>query len=71
MLEFKIVKVALESHLNKMTERNEHLFEVDLDKDELWNLYLNSIPAEDNPIFRQRREFDCSCCRHFISTKQK
>lgn len=68
MLEFKIVKVALESHLNKMTERNEHLFEVDLDKDELWNLYLDSIPAEDNPIFRQRREFDCSCCRHFIKS---
>lgn len=68
MLDFKIVKIGLETHFAKMSEENEHLFVVDVDKDEMWNLYLDSIPPEDNKIFRQRREHDCSCCRHFIKS---
>ena len=40
------------------------LFETDINKDELWALYLDSFPGNTNPIYRVRREFDCSCCRH-------
>ena len=67
-MEFRVVKTGLENHLNQMTKENMHLFVVDLDKDELWNLYLDSISEEDNQIFRVRREYDCSCCRHFIKS---
>lgn len=67
-MEFRVIKTGLENHLDQMTKENMHLFVVDLDKDELWNLYLNSIPEEDNQIFRVRREYDCSCCRHFIKS---
>jgi hypothetical protein len=42
------------------------LFEVEVDKEEMWALYLNSFPEGANPIFRERRVHDCSCCRHFI-----
>ena len=42
------------------------LFETDINKDELWALYLDSFPGNTNPIYRVRREFDCSCCRHFL-----
>ena len=55
-MEFRVVKTGLENHLNQMTKENIHLFVVDLDKDELWNLYLDSISEEDNQIFRVRRE---------------
>lgn len=66
MLDFKIIRNALEDNFKKMCEENANLFEVDLDKDVLWETYLNTIPAKDNKIYRTRREFDCSCCRHFI-----
>lgn len=42
------------------------LFTVNLDKDELWETYLNSFTDEQNPIFRVRHKYDCSWCRHFI-----
>ena len=50
----------------EMTKDVTHLFEVNVDKDEMWNLYLDSFPAGTNEIYRERREHDCSCCRHFI-----
>ena len=52
----------------EMTKDVTHLFEVDVDKDEMWNLYLDSFPAGTNEIYRERREHDCSCCRHFIKS---
>lgn len=51
-------------HFNEMQEGE--LFEVQFDKDKLWELYLESFPSNKNKIFRERREHDCSCCRHFV-----
>jgi len=42
------------------------LFEVDISKDEMWDTYLGSFPEGTNPIFRERREHDCNCCKTFI-----
>lgn len=67
-MEFSEFKKALQQNFARMTEDATHLFEVEVDKDELWNLYLDSFPAGTNEIYRERREYDCSCCRHFIKT---
>lgn len=63
---FIIFKETLQKHFEEMTKDVTHLFEVEVDKDELWNLYLDSFPDGTNEIYRERRCHDCSCCRHFI-----
>lgn len=65
---FVEMRTKMLEHFAEMTKDSTELFEVSLDKDKLWDLYLESFPPEKNKIFRERREHDCSCCRHFIKT---
>lgn len=67
-MEFTEMRNKLMEHFNEMIKDVDHLFEVAVDKDELWNLYLDSFPAGTNEIYRERRWHDCSCCRQFIKT---
>lgn len=67
-MEFKDFKKALQQNFVHISKEVDHLFEVGLDKDELWNLYLDSFPEGANEIYRERREYDCSCCRQFVKT---
>ena len=66
MLNFKEIKNAIEKHFTEMTDKYDYLYAINLDKDELWEVYMNAIPPQHNKIYRVRREHDCSCCRHFI-----
>ena len=67
-MKFGEMRSLMQKHFKEMSNSADSLFEVELDKDELWNLYLDSFPAGKNEIFRERREHDCSCCRHFIKS---
>lgn len=64
-MEFKEFKELQQQHVQNML-KNDVLFVTDTDKDILWNTYLDSFPSGTNEIFRERREFDCSCCKQFI-----
>ena len=65
-MEFRQLKRALRENFAEISKDATHLFEINVDKDEFWNLYLDSYPEGSNEIFRERREHDCSCCRQFI-----
>lgn len=65
-MEFRNFKKRFQDNFKSLTKDVGTLFEVNVDKDELWNLYLDSFPAGTNEIYRERREYDCSCCRHFM-----
>lgn len=42
------------------------LYTVSVTGDEVWAAYLAAFPEGTNPIFRERTEHDCSCCRQFV-----
>lgn len=63
---FKDFVKAIQKNLQQMSKDSSRLFTVNVDTEELYNLYLDSFPAGTNEFYRERREYDCSCCRHFI-----
>lgn len=66
---FAPFKKRFQENFTEMTKDVPVLFRVRIDdKDKFWNLYLDSFPEGTNPIFRERREYDCSCCRHFVKS---
>lgn len=64
MLKFEDLKIAVQKQFEKMVGLD--LYVTDVDKDVLWQTYLNSYREGTNNIFRVRREHDCQCCRQFI-----
>ncbi|ALA07671.1 hypothetical protein PBC6_078 [Bacillus phage PBC6] len=65
-MEFKQFKKELKKNFKGLVQEVDHLFEVEVDKDVMWDLYLDSFPEGTNQVFRERREYDCSACRNFI-----
>jgi hypothetical protein len=48
------------------TMNDGQLYRTDVEKGELWSTYLDSFPPGTNPIFRERREYDCQTCKSFV-----
>ena len=65
---FHDLQAKLSENFAGLVEKYKTAYQTDVNKDELWDVYLNSFPAKKNPIFRVRTEHDCSCCRHFIKS---
>lgn len=65
---FDIFRVKMQKHFEDEMEGCKQLYIVNVDKDEMWNLYLDSFGPGTNILFRKRREYDCSCCRHFVKS---
>lgn len=63
---FKEFSRAVEKQFTWMVRSGRPVFEVEVDKDELWNLYLQSFPEGTNPLYRKRSVHDCNCCKNFI-----
>lgn len=64
MSDFTHFSKKLSDHFTAMSTSD--LFVSSIDPDLLWEKYLQSFPEGSNPIFRQRSEHDCQCCKHFI-----
>lgn len=65
-MEFKKLRGLQVDYINKLLQGVDTIFVTGIDKETIWNKYLDSFPPGTNEIFRTRREFDCSCCRSFI-----
>ena len=64
MSDFKPFSKQIKENFDKMSKSE--LYEVDLEKDELWELYLKSFPEGTNLIYKERTTHDCNCCKNFI-----
>ncbi len=62
---FRKFRDAVEAQFNTMAESGD-LFVMDLNKDDVWDKYMDSFPAGTNEIYRECREYDCSTCKSFI-----
>lgn len=66
-LNFKLFADPVESQFNKMaSSRDWILLRVNIDLDQLWQVYQNAYPEEINNIFRQRKYYDGNYDRYFI-----
>jgi len=65
-MQFGEFKVLFQNNFKELVKDDSHLFQVELNLENLWEIYLSSFPLGTNEIYRQRREYDCSCCRQFI-----
>lgn len=64
MSDFRKLKEAIRIQFDKMAMHQ--LFTVSVNKDEMWELYLDSFPPGTNEIYKTRREYDCNCCKSFL-----
>ena len=65
-MEFTEFKKVFQTQFDNMVKNNDALFLTDVDKDAMWETYLTSFPEGTNKIYKEKREYDCNCCRHFI-----
>lgn len=66
MTTFVQFRDILNKKISDMTSSGQPVFRVGVDTDVLRAFYLDAFPEGTNKMFRERREYDCSCCLRFI-----
>jgi hypothetical protein len=61
---FPKFSAAVERNWNAISKHE--VFTTTVNGDVLYELYLKSFPEGTNPMFKERTEHDCSCCKNFI-----
>lgn len=64
---FKLFSQAVTDKLYTLSSDSTAVMISDVPKDKVWETYLESIPAEHNPVFRERRAFDANYDKNFIN----
>lgn len=64
MSNFSDVKLATQIQFESMQKTQ--LFITDINKDTLWEIYIDSFEPGTNPQYKERTEHDCQCCKQFI-----
>ncbi len=68
MPQFKPFAKQINTQFDEMSKTQ--LFIMNVNKDEMWNFYLDSFPAGTNELTSAaegaRRHYDCQCCKQFI-----
>lgn len=66
-LDFKLFANPVEKQFDKLANSSEYLLlQVNVDRDQLWQIYLNAYPSDLNTVFRERQHYDGNYDRYFI-----
>ena len=65
-MDFKLLSQSVKAQFESMAQ--DQLFVANVDKYEIWETYLEAFPEGTNPIYKERTEHDCNCCKQFIRT---
>lgn len=65
-MEFNEFKKVFQQQFKKMIKDQNRLFLTDVDKNDLWEHYLDNFPEGTNKVYKGKREYDCNSCKQFI-----
>ena len=65
-VKFKKMQSQLQEYFNDYFSKEDFLFTLDCDVDEIWNLYLDSFPSEISGIYHEKPWHDCRRCRSWF-----
>lgn len=65
-MNFVNFRTAVANSFKAMTTDGAILFQANIDKTKIWEVYLSSFPEGSNPIYKVRTEHDCDCCKAVI-----
>lgn len=65
-MNFSNFKKAVSTQIQFMIESGAVLLVTDWNGHALAEAYVDAYLPEDNPMFRERREHDCNCCKAFV-----
>lgn len=63
---FSVFNDAIQKQFALMVASGYPLVSLEILPDVIWDTYLNAFPEGTNPVFRERREYDCNCCKNFV-----
>ena len=64
MSQFHLFADAVRTKFNELAKHD--LYVVEVSKDTICDTYLAAFPEGANPIYKERREYDCQTCRQFL-----
>lgn len=67
-MNFENFRNAVHERVTNLQKNCGMLYQVEVDKDEMYQHYLDSFPAGSNPMYRERTEHDCGSCKAFIKS---
>jgi hypothetical protein len=65
-MNFVNFRAAVAKTFKDMTADGAVLFQANIDKTKIWEVYLSSFPEGSNPVYKVKTEHDCNCCKAVI-----
>lgn len=66
MPKFATFTKEVRDKFQELVDNHEVLYLTDVEKDDIWDMYLTSFPDGTNNIYKERREYDCNHCKQFL-----